>query len=99
MPALGGRARPDGHSGAGAFRSAGAARRTGPRGARPAVPASHVDHRHRTGKVRGVLCFDRDAARGEPGDDPGSAGRTAAYSEGNPWKPTLVAPGVCQLPS
>jgi hypothetical protein len=62
-------------------------------------PAIHVDHCHKTGRVRGVLCFNCNSAIGNLGDDPGAVRRAAAYLEGNPWKPTLVAPGVYRLPS
>jgi hypothetical protein len=65
----------------------------------PKAPAVHVDHCHETGRVRGVLCFNCNAAVGQLGDDPGSPRRAIAYLEGNAWKPTLVAPGVYQLPS
>ncbi|MFK4120743.1 endonuclease VII domain-containing protein [Streptomyces longwoodensis] len=63
------------------------------------APAVHVDHCHRTGKVRGVLCFNCNSAIGKLGDDPDAIRRAAAYLEGTSWKPTLVAPGVYQLPS
>lgn len=63
------------------------------------APAAHVDHCHKTGKVRGVLCFNCNSAIGKLGDDPDTVRRAAAYLEGNSWKPTLVAPGVYQLPS
>lgn len=64
-----------------------------------AAPAVHVDHCHETGRVRGVLCFNCNSAIGKLGDDPDTLRRAIAYLEGNAWKPTLVAPGVYQLPS
>ncbi|MFE9451297.1 endonuclease VII domain-containing protein [Streptomyces sp. NPDC006739] len=63
-----------------------------------AVP-EHVDHCHKTGRVRGVLCFSCNAALGQFKDRPDVIRRAAAYVEGIAWKPTLVAPGVYQLPS
>ncbi|WP_107098074.1 endonuclease VII domain-containing protein [Streptomyces atriruber] len=63
------------------------------------APAIHMDHCHETGKVRGVLCFNCNSAIGKLGDDPDTVRRAAAYLEGSSWKPTLVAPGVYQLPS
>ncbi|GAB2912991.1 endonuclease VII domain-containing protein [Streptomyces heilongjiangensis] len=59
----------------------------------------HVDHCHETGRVRGVLCFSCHAALGQFKDRPDVMRRAATYVEGNAWKPTLVAPGVYQLPS
>ncbi|MEV7992390.1 endonuclease domain-containing protein [Streptomyces sp. NPDC086077] len=61
--------------------------------------AVHVDHRHETGRVRGVPCFNCDTGVGMSSDGPEAAYRAADYLEGNAWKPTLVAPGVYQLPS
>lgn len=61
--------------------------------------AEHVDHDHETGKVRGVLCFSCNAALGQFKDRPDVIRRAISYLEGNVWKPTLVAPGVYQLPS
>ncbi|MFI2781784.1 endonuclease domain-containing protein [Streptomyces sp. ALB3] len=58
----------------------------------------HVDHRHRAGRVRGVVLQLQSGHR-QVGDDPDSVRRAIAYLEGNAWKPTLVAPGVYQLPS
>jgi hypothetical protein len=65
----------------------------------PAAAPAHVDHCHGTGRVRGVLCFSCNAALGQFKDQPEVIRRAAAYLEGNAWKPTLVAPGVYQLPS
>ncbi|MEU2789611.1 endonuclease domain-containing protein [Streptomyces sp. NPDC007100] len=58
-----------------------------------------MDHDHKTGKVRGVRCFSSNAALGQFKDRPDVLGRAAEYPEGNVWKPTLVAPGVCRRPS
>ncbi|MFJ7178972.1 endonuclease VII domain-containing protein [Streptomyces massasporeus] len=63
------------------------------------APAVHVDHCRKTGRVRGVLCFNCNSAIGKLGDDPDAVRRAAAYLEGIAWKPTLVAPGVYRLPS
>jgi len=64
-----------------------------------AAPATDVDHCHKTGRVRGVLCFNCNSGLGLLRDDPEAMYRAADYLEGNAWKPTLVAPGVYQLPS
>lgn len=61
--------------------------------------AEHVDHDHETGRVRGVLCFSCNAALGQFKERPEVMSRAISYLEGNVWKPTLVAPGVYQLPS
>ncbi|WP_405946904.1 endonuclease VII domain-containing protein [Streptomyces prunicolor] len=63
------------------------------------APAVHVDHCHETGRVRGVTCFNCNSGIGLLRDDPAAVYRAADYLEGNAWKPTLVAPGVYQLPS
>ncbi|GAA2809565.1 endonuclease VII domain-containing protein [Streptomyces showdoensis] len=64
-----------------------------------AAPAAHVDHCHKTGRVRGVLCFNCNSAIGKLGDDPDVLRRAIAYLEGHAWKPTLVAQGDCRRPS
>ncbi|MEU7056457.1 endonuclease domain-containing protein [Streptomyces sp. NPDC046197] len=75
------------------------ASRTGLRVICPKAPDGHVDHCRKTGRVRGVLCFNCNSAIGKLGGDPDAVGRAAAYLEGNSWKPILLAPGVYQLPS
>jgi hypothetical protein len=44
-------------------------------------PAVHVDHDHRSGRVRGLLCFRCNAAIGQLGDDPLVVRRAARYLE------------------
>nr|WP_301549620.1 endonuclease domain-containing protein [Streptomyces sp. MNP-20] len=65
----------------------------------PGARTTHVDRRRGAGRVRGVLCFNCNSAIGKLGDDPDALRRAISYLEGNPWKPTLVAPGVYRLPS
>ncbi|MGY1502089.1 endonuclease VII domain-containing protein [Streptomyces sp. QTS52] len=64
-----------------------------------AASAVQVDHCHKTGRVRGVVCFNCNSGLGLLRDDPDAMHRAADYLEGNAWKPTLVAPGVYRLPS
>ncbi|HEY9370680.1 MAG TPA: endonuclease domain-containing protein [Streptomyces sp.] len=59
----------------------------------------HVDHRHKAGRVPGVLCFNCNSAIGKLGDHPDTLVGPSHHLEGHAWKPTLVAPGVYQLPS
>ena len=42
-------------------------------------PAQHVDHDHRTGKVRGVLCFNCNQALGNVRDDATTLARLGRY--------------------
>jgi hypothetical protein len=48
------------------------------------APAIHVDHDHRTGSVRGMLCFRCNAALGQFDDDPLVLRRAARYLERSP---------------
>jgi 5-methylcytosine-specific restriction endonuclease McrA len=44
-------------------------------------PAAHVDHNHRTGKVRGVLCFGCNGGLGQFQDNVQSLARAIEYVE------------------
>ncbi|MFE3765930.1 endonuclease VII domain-containing protein [Streptomyces sp. NPDC059104] len=63
------------------------------------APAVHVDHCHKTGKVRGVLCFNCNTGLGLLKENPDRILRAAEYLEGHAWKPTIVAQGVYRQPS
>lgn len=65
----------------------------------PSAESEHVDHGHRTGAVRAVLCFNCNSALGKLRDRPDTVRRAVRYVEGIVWKPTIVAPGVYRLPS
>lgn len=43
------------------------------------VMSLHVDHEHRTGRIRGLLCFKCNNALGDLGDDPDVLIRAASY--------------------
>jgi hypothetical protein len=43
------------------------------------VPAIHIDHNHKTGAIRGMLCFRCNAALGQFGDEAETLVRAARY--------------------
>ena len=47
----------------------------------------HVDPDHETGRVRGVLCFNRNPVLSKLRDGPAVLCRGIVYLEGNAWKP------------
>ncbi|MFE5866619.1 endonuclease VII domain-containing protein [Streptomyces virginiae] len=46
------------------------------------APAVHVDHCHKTGRVRGVLCFNCNVGLGLLKESPDRIRRAAEYLEG-----------------
>jgi hypothetical protein len=56
------------------------------------APAVHVDHDHRSGRVRGLLCFRCNAAIGQLGDDPLVVRRAARYLESGGFRPAPDRP-------
>lgn len=48
--------------------------------------ATQVDHDHRTGKVRGILCLNCNAGIGALGDDPRLIYQAIDYLSPTPWE-------------
>ncbi len=57
----------------------------------------HVDHDHRTGKVRGILCFNCNGAPGQVRDRVDVLLAAIDYLGERPWRKHLAAPGVYRL--
>ncbi|CAM5558017.1 endonuclease VII domain-containing protein [Streptomyces violaceorubidus] len=62
------------------------------------APAVHVDHCHKTGRVRGVLCFNCNSGLGLFAHHP-DAMYLSCRLPGRKRVEATVAPGVYQLPS
>jgi hypothetical protein len=64
-----------------------------------AADPQHVDHDHRTGWVRGILCFNCNGGLGQFRDSPEFLAGAITYLKGTRWQRVLIHPGVYQMSS
>ena len=62
-----------------------------------AANPEHVDHDHRTGSVRGILCFNCNGGLGQFRDNPLFLAGAIEYLKGTTWQRVLIHPGVYQM--
>ena len=62
-----------------------------------AADPGHLDRDHRTGWVRGILCFDCNGGLERFRDDPALLDEALTYLKGTTWQRVLIHPGVFQM--
>jgi hypothetical protein len=62
-----------------------------------AVDPRHLDHDHRTGWVRGILCFNCKGGLGNFRDSADFLAEAITYLKGTTWQRVLIHPGVFQM--
>ncbi len=62
-----------------------------------AADPQHVDHDHRDGHVRGILCFNCNGGLGQFRDNPVFLAQAITYLKGTMWQRVLIHPGVYQM--
>ena len=68
-------------------------------GREPTGRALHVDHDHKTGDVRGLLCWTCNRLLPFLGDSPERAARAAAYLRAKPFRRGTAVRGPARPPS
>jgi Recombination endonuclease VII len=60
------------------------------------VDPQHLDHDHRDGWVRGILCFNCNGGLGQFRDNAVHLAKAITYLRGTTWQRVLIHPGVYQ---